>query len=103
MDYFKPFNHLLSGFNPAETRIPDGKIWHVDEFRIGRELYKDIALQLKGEPQVELIKPHNLLHEAEKYILYKSTKSWKQKIEAMSVKYIVHLSTEGMTYWTLKQ
>ncbi|XP_066411299.1 centrosome-associated protein 350 [Molothrus aeneus] len=34
------------GFNPAETRIraPDGKIWHTDEFRIGRELYRDIAL-----------------------------------------------------------
>ncbi|TRZ26876.1 hypothetical protein HGM15179_000220 [Zosterops borbonicus] len=43
------------GFNPAETRIraPDGKIWHVDEFRIGRELYKDIALQLKEDSTVK--------------------------------------------------
>uniref|UniRef100_A0A8C3XHK0 Centrosomal protein 350 n=1 Tax=Cyanoderma ruficeps TaxID=181631 RepID=A0A8C3XHK0_9PASS len=34
------------GFNPAETRIraPDGKIWHADELRISRELYRDIAL-----------------------------------------------------------
>uniref|UniRef100_A0A803VE10 Centrosomal protein 350 n=1 Tax=Ficedula albicollis TaxID=59894 RepID=A0A803VE10_FICAL len=39
------------GFNPAETRIrtPDGKIWHADEFRISRELYRDIALQLKED------------------------------------------------------
>ncbi|XP_063262660.1 centrosome-associated protein 350 isoform X2 [Prinia subflava] len=39
------------GFNPAETRIhaPDGKIWHTDEFRISRELYRDIALQLKED------------------------------------------------------
>ncbi|XP_041889867.1 centrosome-associated protein 350 isoform X2 [Corvus kubaryi] len=37
------------GFNPAETgiRAPDGKIWRADEFRISRELYRDIALQLK--------------------------------------------------------
>ncbi|XP_062353829.1 centrosome-associated protein 350 isoform X2 [Cinclus cinclus] len=39
------------GFNPAETRIrtPDGKIWHADEFRISRELYRDISLQLKED------------------------------------------------------
>ncbi|NXC85181.1 CE350 protein, partial [Cercotrichas coryphoeus] len=39
------------GFNPTETRIrtPDGKIWHADEFRISRELYRDIALQLKED------------------------------------------------------
>ncbi|XP_054141655.1 centrosome-associated protein 350 isoform X3 [Melozone crissalis] len=43
------------GFNPAETRIrtPDGKIWHADEFRIGRELYRDIALQLKEDATVK--------------------------------------------------
>ncbi|KAL2301463.1 hypothetical protein Nmel_010849 [Mimus melanotis] len=43
------------GFNPAETRIrtPDGKIWHADEFRISRELYRDIALQLKEESTVK--------------------------------------------------
>ncbi|XP_071291957.1 centrosome-associated protein 350 isoform X6 [Agelaius tricolor] len=43
------------GFNPAETRIraPDGKIWHTDEFRIGRELYRDIALQLKEDSTVK--------------------------------------------------
>ncbi|NXP87082.1 CE350 protein, partial [Passerina amoena] len=43
------------GFNPAETRIrtPDGKIWHADEFRIGRELYRDIALQLKEDSAVK--------------------------------------------------
>ncbi|KAL9845700.1 centrosome-associated protein 350 isoform 4-T7 [Geothlypis trichas] len=43
------------GFNPAETRIrtPDGKIWHADEFRIGRELYRDIALQLKEDSTVK--------------------------------------------------
>ncbi|XP_064575421.1 centrosome-associated protein 350 isoform X5 [Zonotrichia leucophrys gambelii] len=43
------------GFNPAETRIrtPDGKIWHADEFRIGRELYRDIALQLKEDAAVK--------------------------------------------------
>ncbi|NWV32481.1 CE350 protein, partial [Grantiella picta] len=43
------------GFNPAETRIrtPDGKIWHEDEFRISRELYRDIALQLKEDSRVK--------------------------------------------------
>uniref|UniRef100_A0A8C3NBG9 Uncharacterized protein n=1 Tax=Geospiza parvula TaxID=87175 RepID=A0A8C3NBG9_GEOPR len=43
------------GFNPAETRIrtADGKIWHADEFRIGRELYRDIALQLKEDSTVK--------------------------------------------------
>ncbi|KAM4896036.1 centrosome-associated protein 350 [Sylvia borin] len=43
------------GFNPAETRIraPDGKIWHADEFRASRELYRDIALQLKGDSTVK--------------------------------------------------
>uniref|UniRef100_A0A8C5UEY8 Centrosomal protein 350 n=1 Tax=Malurus cyaneus samueli TaxID=2593467 RepID=A0A8C5UEY8_9PASS len=43
------------GFNPAETRIrtPDGKIWHADEFRISRELYRDIALQLKEDSTVK--------------------------------------------------
>ncbi|NXG65919.1 CE350 protein, partial [Hemiprocne comata] len=36
------------GFNPAETKIraPDGKIWHEEEFRVGRELYRDTALHL---------------------------------------------------------
>lgn len=98
-------NCLLSGFNPAETRIrtPDGKIWHADEFRVSQELYRDIALQLKGEPQVELIKPQNFLYEALKYILYKSTKSWEQKLEGMGIEYIVILSTGGIIYWTLKQ
>lgn len=93
-------NGLLSGFNPAETRIrtPDGKIWHADEFRIGRELYRDIALQLKGEPKLELIKPQNFLQEAEKYILYKSTKSREQTIEGMGYEYIVILSTRGIIY-----
>ncbi|XP_033372167.1 centrosome-associated protein 350 isoform X7 [Parus major] len=45
-----PIAPSYRGFNPAETRIrtPDGKIWHADEFRISRELYRDIALQLKG-------------------------------------------------------
>ncbi|XP_068055499.1 centrosome-associated protein 350 isoform X5 [Anomalospiza imberbis] len=43
------------GFNPAETRIRtrDGKIWHADEFRISRELYRDIALQLKEDSTVK--------------------------------------------------
>ncbi|NXU14096.1 CE350 protein, partial [Pardalotus punctatus] len=43
------------GFNPAETRIhsPDGKIWHAGEFRISRELYRDIALQLKEDSTVK--------------------------------------------------
>ncbi|NXU85937.1 CE350 protein, partial [Xiphorhynchus elegans] len=43
------------GFNPAETKIrtADGKIWHVDEFRISRELYRDIALQLKEDSTVK--------------------------------------------------
>uniref|UniRef100_A0A8C3RH20 Centrosomal protein 350 n=1 Tax=Cyanoderma ruficeps TaxID=181631 RepID=A0A8C3RH20_9PASS len=43
------------GFNPAETRIraPDGKIWHADELRISRELYRDIALQLKEDSTVK--------------------------------------------------
>ncbi|XP_039928490.1 centrosome-associated protein 350 isoform X2 [Hirundo rustica] len=43
------------GFNPVETRIraPDGKIWHADEFRISRELYRDIALQLKEDSAVK--------------------------------------------------
>ncbi|NXD23178.1 CE350 protein, partial [Spelaeornis formosus] len=43
------------GFNSAETRIrtPDGKIWHVDEFPISRELYRDIALQLKEDSTVK--------------------------------------------------
>ncbi|NXS33234.1 CE350 protein, partial [Pomatostomus ruficeps] len=43
------------GFNPAETRIctPDGKIWHADEFCISRELYRDIALQLKEDSAVK--------------------------------------------------
>lgn len=60
--YFKLLNCLLSGFNPAETRIrtPDGKIWHEEKFHISRELYRDIALQLTGETQTELIKPHSL-------------------------------------------
>ncbi|NXK98697.1 CE350 protein, partial [Formicarius rufipectus] len=43
------------GFNPAETKIrtADGKIWHVDEFRISRELCRDIALQLKEDSTVK--------------------------------------------------
>ncbi|XP_053840480.1 centrosome-associated protein 350 isoform X3 [Vidua macroura] len=43
------------GFNPTETRIrtPDGKIWHADEFRFSRELYRDIALQLKEDSTVK--------------------------------------------------
>ncbi|NXB79604.1 CE350 protein, partial [Donacobius atricapilla] len=43
------------GFNPAETRIrtPDGKIWHADELRISRELYRDIALQLREDSTVK--------------------------------------------------
>ncbi|NWV83567.1 CE350 protein, partial [Dasyornis broadbenti] len=43
------------GFNPAETKIrtPDGKIWHADEFRISRELCRDIALQLKEDSTVK--------------------------------------------------
>nr|XP_021401618.1 centrosome-associated protein 350 isoform X1 [Lonchura striata domestica]XP_021401619.1 centrosome-associated protein 350 isoform X1 [Lonchura striata domestica]XP_021401622.1 centrosome-associated protein 350 isoform X1 [Lonchura striata domestica] len=43
------------GFNPAETRIrtPDGKIWRADEFRISRELYRDIARQLKEDSTVK--------------------------------------------------
>jgi len=54
---------LLPGFNPAETKIraPDGKIWHEEEFHISRELYRDIALQLTGELQTELIKLYNVL------------------------------------------
>ncbi|NXI42894.1 CE350 protein, partial [Galbula dea] len=46
------------GFNPPETRFraPDGKIWHEEDFHVGRELYRDLALQLtenatvKGKP-----------------------------------------------------
>ncbi|NWU78383.1 CE350 protein, partial [Onychorhynchus coronatus] len=43
------------GFNPAETKIrtPDGKIWHADEFRISRELYRNIARQLKEDSTVK--------------------------------------------------
>ncbi|XP_055581094.1 centrosome-associated protein 350 isoform X2 [Falco cherrug] len=43
------------GFNPAETKIraPDGKIWHEEEFHISRELYRDIALQLKEHSTVK--------------------------------------------------
>ncbi|NWW78365.1 CE350 protein, partial [Climacteris rufus] len=43
------------GFNPAETRIrtPDGKIWRADEFRMSRELYRDIALQLREDSTVK--------------------------------------------------
>ncbi|NXM23697.1 CE350 protein, partial [Oxyruncus cristatus] len=43
------------GFNPAETKIrtPDGKIWHADEFRISRELYRDLARQLKEDSTVK--------------------------------------------------
>ncbi|XP_027750003.1 centrosome-associated protein 350 isoform X12 [Empidonax traillii] len=43
------------GFNPAETKIrtPDGKIWHADEFRISRQLYRDIACQLKEDSTVK--------------------------------------------------
>uniref|UniRef100_A0A8C3KWI2 Centrosomal protein 350 n=1 Tax=Chrysolophus pictus TaxID=9089 RepID=A0A8C3KWI2_CHRPC len=32
--------------NPPKIRAPDGKIWHEQGFHIGRELYRDIALQL---------------------------------------------------------
>ncbi|XP_051480645.1 centrosome-associated protein 350 isoform X3 [Apus apus] len=41
------------GFNPAETKIraPDGKIWHEEEFHVGRELYRDTALHVtEGSP-----------------------------------------------------
>ncbi|XP_023787511.1 centrosome-associated protein 350 isoform X3 [Cyanistes caeruleus] len=50
-----PIAPSYRGFNPAETRIrtPDGKIWHADEFRISRELYRDIALQLKEDSTVK--------------------------------------------------
>ncbi|NWS94374.1 CE350 protein, partial [Mionectes macconnelli] len=43
------------GFNPTETKIrtPDGKIWHADEFRISRQLYRDIARQLKEDSTVK--------------------------------------------------
>ncbi|NXD87034.1 CE350 protein, partial [Halcyon senegalensis] len=43
------------GFNPSETRIrtPDGKIWQEKEFHISRELYRDIALQLKEDSTVK--------------------------------------------------
>ncbi|KAJ7398921.1 Centrosome-associated protein 350 [Pitangus sulphuratus] len=43
------------GFNPAETKIrtPDGKIWHAAEFRISRQLYRDIARQLKEDSTVK--------------------------------------------------
>ncbi|NXN76850.1 CE350 protein, partial [Himantopus himantopus] len=43
------------GFNPAETKIraPDGKMWHEEEFHISRELYRDIALQLKEDSTVK--------------------------------------------------
>ncbi|NXY74482.1 CE350 protein, partial [Glareola pratincola] len=43
------------GFNPAETKIrtPDGKIWHEEEFRISRELYRDIARQLTEDSTVK--------------------------------------------------
>ncbi|NXM68003.1 CE350 protein, partial [Serilophus lunatus] len=42
-------------FKPAETKIhaPDGRIWRADEFHISRELYRDIALQLKGDSTVK--------------------------------------------------
>lgn len=61
--YFKLLNCLLSGFNPAETKIrtPDGKIWHEEEFHISRDLYRDIALQLTGDMQTAFIKLHSLL------------------------------------------
>ncbi|NXN44574.1 CE350 protein, partial [Rhinoptilus africanus] len=43
------------GFSPAETKIraPDGKIWHEEEFRISRELYRDIARQLTEDSTVK--------------------------------------------------
>ncbi|NWH55953.1 CE350 protein, partial [Geococcyx californianus] len=43
------------GFNPVETKIcaPDGKIWHEKEFHISRELYRDIALQLREDSTVK--------------------------------------------------
>lgn len=58
---FKLLNCLLSGFNPAETKIrtPDGRIWQEEGFHISRELYRDIALQLAGETKTERIKPHS--------------------------------------------
>ncbi|KFV50839.1 Centrosome-associated protein 350 [Gavia stellata] len=39
----------------AETKIrtPDGKIWHEEEFHVGRELYRDIALQLTEDSTVK--------------------------------------------------
>lgn len=68
-NYLKLFNCLLPGFNPAETKIraPDGKIWHEQGFHIGRELCRDIALQLTGNMHIEFIKQHSLLYETEKY------------------------------------
>ncbi|NWI58836.1 CE350 protein, partial [Calyptomena viridis] len=43
------------GFNPVETKIrtPDGKIWHADQLRVSRELYRNIALQLKEDSTVK--------------------------------------------------
>ncbi|NWI97727.1 CE350 protein, partial [Pitta sordida] len=43
------------GFNPAETRIraPDGKVWHAEELRVSRELYRNMALQLKEDSTVK--------------------------------------------------
>lgn len=42
------------GFNPVETKIraPDGKVWHGEGFRISRELYRDITLQLTEDSRV---------------------------------------------------
>uniref|UniRef100_A0A8C3KXD3 Centrosomal protein 350 n=1 Tax=Chrysolophus pictus TaxID=9089 RepID=A0A8C3KXD3_CHRPC len=42
--------------NPPKIRAPDGKIWHEQGFHIGRELYRDIALQLTGDMHIEFIK-----------------------------------------------
>lgn len=91
--YFKLYDCLLSGFNPAETKIraADGKIWRGEGFHISRELYRDIALQLTGKTQTQQIKPHNLLSEAEKFVL-QSIKSEKQK----------NGSKECEMYWTLQ-
>lgn len=62
-NYLKLFNCFLPGFNPAQAKIraPDGKIWHEQGFHIGRELYRDIALQLTGDMRIEFIKQHSLL------------------------------------------
>uniref|UniRef100_G1MV69 CAP-Gly domain-containing protein n=1 Tax=Meleagris gallopavo TaxID=9103 RepID=G1MV69_MELGA len=50
-----PAAPAYKGFNPAQAKIraPDGKIWHEQGFHIGRELYRDIALQLTENSTVK--------------------------------------------------